>query len=274
MTFTLTPLLEPSPSLPPRRQVHISLAGLQWSTFQAMVAELEPSASLELSYSTAGATISQQSNHDSDLAQVVFLRGLSWQTYRAILQDIGDERSWRIAFNQGELEIRMPSTPHEEAKRMLEDFITVIVDELELEARSLGSLTLEQEALQRAVEPDSCFYIQNEAQVRSKKNIRLSEDPPPDLAIEADYTNSSLNKYEIYAAIGVPEIWRYRSQQLEVYILSQGAYHRTEKSLAFPFLPLAEVPDFIEKSREIGQRKAVRLFRRRIQQVLDADAVI
>jgi len=39
-------------------------------------------------------------------------------------------------------------------------------------------------------------------------------------------------------------------------------------SLAFPFLPIAEIPEFIEQSRAIGQRSAVRLFRTRIREIL------
>lgn len=42
-----------------------------------------------------------------------------------------------------------------------------------------------------------------------------------------------------------------------------------DRSLAFPFLPIAEVADFIAQSREIGQRSAVRLLRQRTRQILN-----
>ena len=96
----------------------------------------------------------------------------------------------------------------------------------------------------------------------------MQTDPPPDLAVESDYTNSSLNKFAIYAALGVPEIWRYRRQTREVYQLVDGAYQTVTQSVAFPFLPIAEIPEFIEQSRAIGQRSAVRLFRTRIREIL------
>jgi hypothetical protein len=41
-----------------------------------------------------------------------------------------------------------------------------------------------------------------------------------------------------------------------------------ERSLAFPFLPVAEIPGFIEQSRTIRQRAAVRLFRKRIREIV------
>jgi Uma2 family endonuclease len=197
----------------------------------------------------------------------VILKGVSWSTFKALLADVGDDRAWRIAYDEGVLEIRMPLEEHEEPKRLIESFVEAIVDELEIELRSLGSLTLEREDLTRAVEPDSCFYIQNESLVRGR-NINLPNDPPPDLAIESDYTNSSVNKFTIYAAIGVPEIWRYRRESLQVYQLVDGKYENCEISLAFPFLPVAEIPGFIEQSRTVGQRAAVRLFRQRIKEIL------
>ncbi len=197
----------------------------------------------------------------------VVLKGVSWSTFKALLADVGDDRAWRIAYDEGVLEIRMPLEEHEEPKRLIESFVEAIVDELEIELRSLGSLTLEREDLTRAVEPDSCFYIQNESLVRGR-NINLPNDPPPDLAIESDYTNSSVNKFTIYAAIGVPEIWRYRRESLQVYQLVDGKYEMCDRSLAFPFLPVAEIPGFIEQSRTIGQRAAVRLFRERIREIL------
>lgn len=197
----------------------------------------------------------------------VILKGVSWSNYKALMADVGDDRAWRIAYNQGVLEIRMPLEEHEEPKRLIESFIEAIVDELEIELRSLGSLTLEREELSRGVEPDSCFYIQNESVVRGK-NINLPEVPPPDLVVESDYTSSSLDKFSLYASLGVPELWRYTRQMLQVYRLVEGNYEISEQSLAFPFLPIAEIPGFIEQSRNIGQRAAVPLFRQRIREIV------
>jgi Uma2 family endonuclease len=199
--------------------------------------------------------------------KVMTLTGIKWSTFKAIMSDVGDGRAWRFAYDQGVLEIRMPLTEHEEPKGMIESFIEAFADELYLEIRKLGALTLEREDLTRAIEPDSCFYVQNESIVRGK-SINLPADPPPDLVIESDRTNSSLNKFTIYASLGVPEIWRYRNQSLEVYQLVEGNYEQRENSLAFPFLPIAEIPGFIEQSKTIGQRATVRLFRERVKEIL------
>ncbi|OCR00997.1 hypothetical protein BCD67_06460 [Oscillatoriales cyanobacterium USR001] len=197
----------------------------------------------------------------------VFLRSVSWQTYKALMVDVGEDRAWRIAYNGEVLEIRMPLQEHELPKIMIAKFLAALSEELEIEIMELGSLLLEREDLTRAIEPDTCFYIQNESLVRGR-NIQLPNDPPPDLALESDYTNSSLNKFAIYAALGVPELWRYRHQTLTVYQLVEGQYQEVDRSLAFPFLPIAEVPGFMEQSIIIGQRSAVRLFRQRIREIL------
>jgi Uma2 family endonuclease len=194
----------------------------------------------------------------------VILRGVSWQTFKALMADIGEDRSCRIAYDQGILEIMVPYEQHEEPKILIAEFVTATADELEIEIRQLGSLTLEREDLTRAVEPDTCFYIQNESQVRGKE-IKLPNVPPPDLVVESDYTHSSLNKFNIYASLGVPELWRYRKQSLQVYQLVEEKYEKMDKSLAFPCIPIAEIPGFIEQSKTIGQRAAVRLFRARIR---------
>ncbi len=198
----------------------------------------------------------------------VILKGVSWSTFKVLLADVGDDRAWRIAYDRGVLEIRMPLLEHEVPKGLIESFIEATADELEIEVMKAGSLTLEREDLTRAVEPDSCFYIQNEASVRGKRNINLPEDLPPDLAIESDYTNSSVNKDGLYAALGVPELWRYQRQSLQVYHLVEGKYQKCDRSLAFPFLPVGEIPGFIEQSRTVGQRATVRLFRQRIKEIL------
>lgn len=206
---------------------------------------------------------------NSPLAEgTVLFSGISWQTYKALMQDVGDGRAWRIAYERGVLEIRMPLQKHEVPKVLLANFVEALADELEIETMQLGALTLEREDLSRAIEPDTCFYIQQEALVRAKEDIDLQTDPPPDLAIESDHTNSSINKQGIYAALGVPELWRYRKRKLEIYQLVDGQYVQVDRSLAFPCLPVAEVPEWMEQSREVGQRSAVRLFRARIREIL------
>ncbi|WP_293091791.1 Uma2 family endonuclease [Moorena sp. SIOASIH] len=46
------------------------------------------------------------------------------------------------------------------------------------------------------VEPDACFYIQNYQAILGKRRLDLSQDPPPDLALEIDLTSiTDINDY-------------------------------------------------------------------------------
>ncbi|NCJ05320.1 Uma2 family endonuclease [Synechococcales cyanobacterium C] len=240
------------------------LEGVTWPTFQALIAELTVDPPYQITYGLGQLQIEDRQPQGATENSSLTLHGLSWSTFKRLIEEVGDHRTWRITYVPGALEVRMPLEEHEEPKRLLEDFVTTMVDELGIELRSLGSLTLERAELSRAVEPDSCFYIQNELRVRGRK-IHLPEDPPPDLVIESDYTHSSLNRLGIYAMLGVPELWRYSQKTFQVYLLVEGQYQLSDQSLAFPCLPVASIPELIEQSKVIGQRATVRLFQDRIR---------
>jgi Uma2 family endonuclease len=176
--------------------------------------------------STADKTESNKFNERSKIT----LNGLTWEIYKTLMGEVGDNGGWRVAYDCGVLEIRIPLTEHEEPKVLIANFITAFADALNPEIRELGALTLAREDLSRAVEPDTCFYIQNELNVRGR-SIDLAQDPPPDLAIKSDHTNSSIDKLSLYAILGVSELWRYQQNSLIVYCLKDGKYERhTETS--------------------------------------------
>ncbi|TAF18947.1 MAG: Uma2 family endonuclease, partial [Nostocales cyanobacterium] len=134
----------------------------------------------------------------------IVLNHISWHTFEQILLETGDSRNNRFTYNQGILEIMIPLMPHEHNKRLIEKLIDTLVEELNLNVKSTGSLTCKREDLARCVEPDSSFYIQNEPIMRNKTSLDLTQDPPPDLVIEVDYASSSIDKLPIYLALGVP----------------------------------------------------------------------
>ena len=68
----------------------------------------------------------------------------------------------------------------------------MLCEELGWEIKRAGSLTLTRDDLQKGAEPDSSYYIQNEALVRDKENIDLAIDLPPDLVLEVEYSRSAI----------------------------------------------------------------------------------
>ncbi len=80
-------------------------------------------------------------------------------------------------------------------------------------------------------------------------------------------SNSSLNKLPIYAALGVPEIWRYDGNQLIAFILNNNHnYVQSDYSLTFPWLNLADILPFIDQSLRDGETATLKQFRQWIKQ--------
>jgi Uma2 family endonuclease len=175
----------------------------------------------------------------------MIISGLTWKTYEALLQDLGDNRPTRIAYDQGVLEIRMPGEPHEIVNRLLAKIITMLAMELGMEANDFGSTTLNRETIDRSIEPDTCFYIQNAARGQGMET-KASESISPDLALEVDIASSSASKMSIYRAMEVPEIWLYRRQVLSIQWLQDGQYTDAVNSRAFPMVSVEQLNQWIE----------------------------
>jgi Uma2 family endonuclease len=194
-------------------------------------------------------------------ADRVVLYNISWQQFENLLIDLGQSRAARVAYDNGTLEIMTPLPEHEYYKESLGDAIKDIAEELEINYESYGSTTWKREARLAGIEPDNCFYFQNEAKVRGRLQFDLNQDPPPDLALEIDLTNKSLNRFPIYARLGIPEIWCYDSGNLKIYQLQNENYIEVENSSVFPMLRVQDLPNLIEQYRLDGRlavRQAVR----------------
>jgi Uma2 family endonuclease len=198
----------------------------------------------------------------------VLLRNISWHTYQSLIRDFEAEPAIRLTYDRGTLEIRMPLDPHETYKKLLGRLIEAATEELDLEIRSLGSRTCDREDLARGLEPDQCYYIQNEALMRDVEQIDLAHFPPPDLAVEVDITSSSLDRLSIYADLGVPELWRYDGRSLTLYQLQNGQYLPCNHSIALPLLQASDITRFLdlrfpqnETQDPLGENSLVKQFR-------------
>lgn len=188
------------------------------------------------------------------------LKSITWQQYKSILDALTPHRSARATYDNGRLEIMVPHQRYEDAKEIASDLIKALLEELNLEFRALGSTTFERQADLKAIEPDQCFYIQNESAIRGKSRIDLAIDPPPDLALEID--TAARTHVEVYEAIGIPELWRFSKSGLAMYRLQLGQYTSIEESEIFPGLPLRDLlPYCMEQSRKLGRNVVMRDFR-------------
>ncbi len=179
----------------------------------------------------------------------VAIPNISWQEFEWLLQELGENRSARVAYSQGTLEIIVPLPEHEKPKELIADIVKTLLRASGRKYEPFGSTTFKQEG-KAGVEPDACFYIQNYRRMIPRRRLQ-ADDPPPDLAIECDVTSKTT--LEAYRAIGVPEVWIYDSGKLKIYLLREGQYIESESSPLFPQIPLTQiVPDAIERSWQVG----------------------
>ncbi|MEH1846141.1 MAG: Uma2 family endonuclease [Nostoc sp.] len=199
---------------------------------------------------------------------ITILQGIHWDTYQNLVRDLESQPGMRLTYDDGILEIMMPLPPHERYKRLLGRFVEVATEELGIEICSLGSTTWTREDLRKGLEPDECYYIQNELAVRGKDVIDLTIDPPPDLAIEVDSTSSSMNRMGIYAALGVPEVWRFDREILTICSLVNNDYQLREISLVLPMFDAVVLKSFLELSLMMGETSLIRHVRQWVMEQL------
>lgn len=191
----------------------------------------------------------------------VVLRGVPWEVYEA-LRDI--ESSWhvRMTYDEGILELMSPSDDHEWIKRLVGQMIEAFTEELSIPRRSFSATTWKRRKPDKGLEADECYYILSHPKIRSKRNIDLAVDPPPDLALEVDLRPGEVQKSRVYAALGVPEIWRWEDDGLQAYSLeSDGQYAPREFSLNLPMLRVKDLEQFIDFEQASDESAWIKAFR-------------
>jgi Uma2 family endonuclease len=167
-----------------------------------------------------------------------------------------------MTYDRGVLEIMTLTHRHESYGAFLGRLAVTLTEELLLPIKEGGSTTFKRRAKQRGLEPDRCYWILNEPLVRGKLTIDLGIDPPPDLAIEVDLTRSSLNRMAIYAALRVPEVWRFDGRVLTFHVLdANGAYVVVSHSPIFPQVKPDDLLPFLSMRQQMDENEVIRQFR-------------
>lgn len=191
----------------------------------------------------------------------VTLRGIGWECYERLLEEM-EGRHFRHAYRRGNLTMMSPSMAHERDKSRIGRMVETLTEELGIPICTVGSLTVKELVENVGAEADEAYYVAHEETMRDKPEFDPATDPPPDLVIEVDVTSPSLKRLDIYAAIGVPEVWVYDGESLRVHRLSKrGAYRESKKSAAFPFLPMPEFAGWLGKAHETDETTWIRAFR-------------
>lgn len=178
--------------------------------------------------------------------QRTLLHNISWETYERLLAERIDAPGTRFAYDAGDFEILQVSIGHEGPNRTLARLAWVTAVLTERDCVDVGSTTFLRSDLAKGIEPDSSFYFLQAPQIRPKREIVLPADPPPELVIEVNLTRYSLNRFPIYAAIGVSEIWRYDGERVRFHVLEGAAYQEVQVSSVLPPMSAAQATVFVE----------------------------
>lgn len=203
--------------------------------------------------------------------QKLILDNVSWDEYTRFLRSF-EGHHLRLTYDRGRLEIMTLSHQHEGLGWFLDKMVFVLTEELNLPIKGGGSTTFRKKKKHKGLEADNCYWIAHEADVRGKTVIKLSIDPPPDLAIEVDISRGSMNRMRIYAAIKVPEVWRHDHNGLAFLVLNPlGKYDSAAVSPAFtlPITP-ADLMPFIAMRDQMDENAVIRQFREWIRNKLAA----
>ncbi len=181
---------------------------------------------------------------------------VSWEEYEKFLEAVG-ERHVRLTYDRGTLELMTLSPLHEMYKSLFDRVLFVLMEELDIPMRALGSTTFRRQAAERGLEPDQCYYLASAARVRSWWTLDLAVDPPPDLAIEVEVSRSSVDRMGVYAGLRIPEVWSFDGEHVVVHRLRKGGYEILPRSVELPFVPVEDIPALIRQGMDSQDDRAL-----------------
>ncbi len=184
----------------------------------------------------------------------------TWEDYERLLSLRLQKTYPKLCFNRKTQEIRLMSPLPSHGKRinLLSDLVKIILRRQGKDWECFDPITLKIPG-EAGVEPDTCFYIDNRQAILGKERIDLTVDPPPDLAIEVDFT--SLTDVEAYQLLKIPELWVYRREELKIYLLIEDSYQESENSRLFPDINIKKLlPYYVELGWNQGSSLALRQF--------------
>lgn len=188
------------------------------------------------------------------------LENVRWETF----VELSEQRRGsvpRMTFDEGVLELMSPRRQHESIGGLIGRLVETYTEVMEIEIQTVASTTFKRKDLQKAFEADESYYIEHAEQIRPKEEIDLTIDPPPDLVIEVEITSSTIQKLKLFAAMGVPEVWRHDGERLQMYYLQEGEYRQIDASPSIPGLTAAMIDSLLDKRFEFGETALIRRFR-------------
>lgn len=201
--------------------------------------------------------------------QHVVLYSVDWRTYERLGRILRGRPGLRLTYDRGSLEIMTLSPRHERLAHLLARLLEALSEELCIVIACFGRMTFKRRVKKRGLEPDECYWIANEPQIRGRDDIDIRKDPPPDLVLEVDIASASVKRMPIYAALRVPEVWQLKNEILSFLVLNaQGKYAASPTSLSFPMITPDDLMRFLALRGQTDENDIIRQFRAWVRQNL------
>src|SRR5262249_18157414 len=136
----------------------------------------------------------------------VLLHDVPWATYVSLREAI-TSGSVRMTYLHGWLEIMTVGRKHEVTRKQIARLFELFCLEGDIPLYGYGHMTTQNEIAECGLEPDDWYHRDRDA------------GQVPDLAIEVVVTSPLLDKLEVYAGIGVREVWVWKNGAIEVFAL-------------------------------------------------------
>jgi Uma2 family endonuclease len=196
----------------------------------------------------------------------ITLPQVSWEQLEKILTDLGNQRSTRMTYYQGKLEISDPCSHHDRVTRLMDSLLRLLADENGDDLFPGGSQLLKQSDLAIAIQPDACYYLAQRIRFGDRAELDLRQVAPPDLVIDIQLNQASLKRLGLFAGLGIPEVWQYVTSLNEAEVLKgeltllglqNNRYEPIAHSRLYDFLPADVITSFILQSDSIGLTQAL-----------------
>ncbi|GAA6623194.1 Uma2 family endonuclease [Scytonema sp. NUACC26] len=165
--------------------------------------------------------------------KLVTLRDVSWEQFKGIEAQLKDNRSVRLSYLLGTLEIMSPVGPkHERVKSTFGLLLETYMKVLGIRFYKSGGFTLEEPGYASGT-PDESYCIDTDKET-------------PDIVIEVIITSGTINRKELYKPKRIPEVWFWKSDTIRIFRLNEeGEYEEVNRSGFFPDLELNALLQYI-----------------------------
>jgi Uma2 family endonuclease len=200
----------------------------------------------------------------------ITLPDISWAKLETLLADLGNQRSTRITYYQGKLEMLEPQPQHDRVARLIDSLLQVLADEAGDDLFSLGAQLLKHPDMGIAIQPDACYYLAQRVQPAERAELDLSQIAPPNLAIDVQFGEASSRRLGLMAGLGIPEVWQYVTSlneaevlqgELTLLALVDNAYQPIAQSRIYDYLDRDRIAEFIAQSDTIGLTQSLTVLR-------------